>query len=103
MNRTQRLEARRRRTRLSFGAFLAAIAVVTLAAAWWRFHLFSVGDSGKPPTGGAGELAIPECSTESQVPGPSTTPEPSSDGPINSVFEGLTTFSGNATRTHYGE
>lgn len=103
MNRTQRLEARRRRNRLSFSAFLAAIAVVTLAAAWWRFDLFSVVDSGKPMTGGAGQLAASEGSTESPVPGPTMTPELPSAEPINTAFEGLTTFRGNTTRTYYGE
>jgi outer membrane protein assembly factor BamB len=104
MNRTQRLEARRRRTRLSFGAFLTAIAVVILAAAWWRFDLFSVGDSGNPTAGGAGELSVTERPSESPVPGPTITPElPSAAGPINITFEGLTTFRGNSTRTYYGE
>src|SRR5688500_20182895 len=99
MNRTQRLEARRRRNRLSFGAFLAAIAVVTLAAAWWRFELFSVDDSGKPTTGGAGELAASEGSTESPVPGPTMTPELPSAEPINPASAGLATLRGKTNRT----
>jgi outer membrane protein assembly factor BamB len=103
MNRTERLAARRRRTRLSFGAFVAAVAVVTVGAAAWRFDLLDMIRSAEPPGRGV-RPSVPVGSPSSPVPGPTTTPEPlPGAGPINTVFAGLTTFRGNATRTYYGE
>ncbi|HET6771249.1 MAG TPA: PQQ-binding-like beta-propeller repeat protein [Actinomycetota bacterium] len=103
MNRTERLAARRRRTRLSFGAFVTALAVVTLGAAAWRFDLFDIGRSAEPAARNPGPSGV-GASPPSPVPGPTVTPEPlTGAGPINTAFAGLTTFRGNATRTYYGE
>jgi outer membrane protein assembly factor BamB len=103
MNRSERLAARRRRTRLSFGTFLMVLAVVTIGAASWRFDLFELGRS----TDRAARDQRPggiEASPESPLPGPTVTPDPATEAaPINTVFAGLTTFRGNATRTYYGE
>lgn len=103
MNRSERLAARRRRTRLSFSAFLTALAVVTIGAASWRFGLF---DLGGPNTIGARDRtpASDEGAARSPVPGPTVTPETAdAAAPINTTFAGLTTFRGNASRTYYGE
>jgi outer membrane protein assembly factor BamB len=103
MNRTERLAARRRRTRLSFGAFVAAVAVVTAGAAAWRFDLLDIGRSAEP-TGRRVAPSPVEGSPQSPVPGPTITPDPNTGpAPINTTFDGLTTFRGNATRTYYGE
>jgi outer membrane protein assembly factor BamB len=103
MNRSERLAARRRRTRLSFGAFVTAVAVVTVGAAAWRFDLIDILRSAEPVGRGV-PPSVPPGSPQSPVPGPTTTPEAvSGAGPINTVFAGLTTFRGNATRTYYGE
>lgn len=103
MNRSERLAARRRRTRVSFSAFLMALAVVTVGAAAWRFDLFDFRGSGEPARRDARPASV-GGSPESPVPGPTITPEPELlAGPINTAFAGLTTFRGNATRTYYGE
>jgi outer membrane protein assembly factor BamB len=98
MNRTERLAARRRRTRASFVGFLAVLAVLTVAAASWRFN-FLAGEAGDPSGGMSGPPAEASPRPPSRVPAtPTAAPEP-----INTTFEGVTTFRGNATRTYYGE
>jgi outer membrane protein assembly factor BamB len=102
MNRSERLAERRRRTRLSFTAFLTGLAVVTIGAASWRFHLFDFADSSQTVARDRRPESI-GGSPESPLPGPTITPEPAGAGPINTTFAGLTTFRGNETRTYYGE
>jgi outer membrane protein assembly factor BamB len=103
MNRSERLAARRRRTRLSFTTFLTALAVVTIAAASWRFDLFELGRSTETEARDPRPAGI-EPTPESPLPGPTVTPETATGAePINTSFAGLTTFRGNATRTYYGE
>jgi outer membrane protein assembly factor BamB len=103
MNRSERLAARRRRTRVSFSALITALAVVIIGAASWRFDLFDLGGSDRTAARDQRAASL-EGSPASPLPGPTITPEPATiAGPINTAFAGLTTFRGNATRTYYGE
>ena len=107
MNRSERLHARRRRTRISFSGFLIALIAVTASVAGWRLHLFGGGDATRPAArdGRGGGIEIPGGATvtPSPTPTPSAPALPAGPGPINTKIAGLTTFRGNATRTYYGQ
>jgi len=104
MNRANRLADQRQRRRRSFAlVILLPLAIGSVVVAAWRFGLFG-GDDGAPPRTGsnplAGERRNDGQPTETPTPIPTTSPTP---GPINTEFEGLTTFRGNATRSYYGQ
>lgn len=89
---------------MPFGAVALLLVGLVAAAVWWAAR--GAGESGgraaspSPcPSRSASPTAQPSASVS---PSPSPSPEPS-PGPINTAFEGITTFRGNATRTYYGE
>jgi outer membrane protein assembly factor BamB len=98
--RVQRLARTRRRQRRSFGALLIALGILIAAASAWRSGLFEGSTASAPRTPGTAEGTTPQT-------GAPTSPQPPRQDPgarpINTSFEGLTTFRGNATRTYYGE
>lgn len=83
----------------------AGLAVLVGASLWWTA-------GGRGPGLGAPRTPASPTSAPSWSPSPrpdasgpeppSPSPEPS-PGPINTVFAGITTFRGNATRTYYGK
>lgn len=89
---------------MPFGAVALLLVGLVAAAVWWAAR--GAGESGgraASPSPGPSRSASPTAQPSASVsPSPSPSPEPS-PGPINTAFEGITTFRGNATRTYYGE
>lgn len=89
---------------MPFGAVALLLVGLVAAAVWWAAR--GAGESGgraASPSSGPSRSASPTAQPSASVsPSPSPSPEPS-PGPINTAFEGITTFRGNATRTYYGE
>jgi outer membrane protein assembly factor BamB len=92
------------RSRIPFAVVLAvlAAAIVAIGAVW--LGAFGgddgVGASASPtPAGVTGTTPTPAPSSSGSPPSPSATPTPE---PLNTAFEGMTTFRGNATRSWYG-
>jgi outer membrane protein assembly factor BamB len=88
--------------RSAYVGLLVTLSVLAALAAVWRFGL--VGGSATPPAEGRGvDIFAPvPAPTDAAAPEPTREPPPSPE-PINTAFEGLTTFRGNASRTYYGE
>jgi hypothetical protein len=89
--------------RFPIAAVAAPLAVAVAAAVGWSFL-----DRGDPEANGRAPSSRPSSSAISPPPSPAPTASPSpaaspTRGPINTAFEGITTFRGNATRTYYGE
>jgi outer membrane protein assembly factor BamB len=88
------------RSHVPFGVLVAALALVlgvTLAGQLGAF------DRSEPT---ASDVSRAPAVTPTPEPGPSPSPAPSPDPspePINTAFEGITTFRGNATRSYYGQ
>jgi PQQ-like domain len=99
----------RRRPRYGFRRLVAVLLLLTLGVVVWRSgvvdSLFgetkrSEGlqpSSGAPRASGATRPATNPAATQ-----PPATTEPT-PGPINTKFQGLTTFRGNASRSYYGQ
>jgi PQQ-like domain len=94
------------RSRVPFGAIAAVLALVVGVALAWRLGAFEGSDAGDTTapspsvTGGPSPSATSPSPTVTVPPSPTASPTP---GPINTAFEGITTFRGNATRDYYGE
>jgi outer membrane protein assembly factor BamB len=88
------------RRRVSF-AIVVALGGVLAGMLVWRLDVF-----GEPRAGATPSPRPSATSTRSPaaVPSPEPTPTPAPTvGPINTSFDGITTFRGNATRSWYGE
>lgn len=93
------------RSRPGFAVPAVVLILIVGAVIAWRSDLLpgEPGSSAEPSPSPGLSAAPASPSTPSPGPSPTPTPEPSpSPGPINTVFEGLTTFRGNATRSYYG-
>ncbi len=111
-----RRPAHRQAPRVRFPALLLVLVVVTVLVVGWRtngFGRFASGRShgstqGPVTTGGSTPGSGNTPSSPTGTTGGSTaqhTPSgaPTTPGPINTKYAGLTTFRGNATRDYYGE
>ncbi len=91
--------------RIPFAGVLILLVLVVGAGLAWRTGVVDVGSGVAPspaPTPPSTPSPAPSpTSTLSAAPEPSPTSRPTPQ-PINTAFEGLTTFRGNATRSHYG-
>jgi outer membrane protein assembly factor BamB len=91
-----------------FGALAAALVLAVGAVVAVRLGVFE-GDDGVSATPSPSPTGSQERSGSPASPGPSATASPSpspsptpSPDPLNTTFDGITTFRGNATRTYYG-
>ncbi|HEY7661040.1 MAG TPA: PQQ-binding-like beta-propeller repeat protein [Actinomycetota bacterium] len=98
------------RTRLPFGAALAALVVVLGVVLSWRLEIgpFAAGGvrADDPPGTGTPDPSPSASASPSAEPSPSVEPSPAPDPspePANTAFEGITTFRGNQTRSYYGQ
>jgi outer membrane protein assembly factor BamB len=96
------------RARVPFGALAAALVLAVGAVVAVRLGVFE-GDDGVSATPSPSPTGSQERSGSPASPGPSATASPSpspsptpSPDPLNTTFDGITTFRGNATRTYYG-
>ncbi len=86
------------RSRIPFPAILVALAVVAGVVVWRASSGDRPGRLGRSPPPSPRPTSPPL-----PTPAPTPSPDPATQsGPINTAFEGLTTFRGNATRTFYG-
>jgi putative pyrroloquinoline-quinone binding quinoprotein/putative pyrroloquinoline-quinone-binding quinoprotein len=103
----------RRRPRYGYRRLLVVLAAFILAAVVWRLGVVDslLGGSNRSesagsvppgskasPGGGRASTQAPAGSSSSAPPITAVTP-----GPINTVYPGLSTFRGNASRSYYGE
>ncbi|HET9724487.1 MAG TPA: hypothetical protein VFR44_11705, partial [Actinomycetota bacterium] len=86
------------------GAVAALLALVVVAAVGWsvmeRNGRVAEGASASPSPSRSVSASVSPSPSPSRSPSPPASPTP---GPINTAFEGITTFRGNATRTYYGD
>ncbi|MGH2589921.1 MAG: hypothetical protein ACRDGW_03890, partial [Actinomycetota bacterium] len=91
------------RSRVPFILVIVALASVVAVSVAWRLDLLDLIDTGGGRAAAPSPNApAPTPTRTDPIPSPTPTPTPT-PGPINTTFEGITTFRGNATRSWYGE
>ncbi len=91
------------RARVPFGVIVVLLTLAVAAVVGWSLLERDDGDvtaAGTPSASPSPAASVSPSPSPSADPSPTPTPTP---GPINTTFEGVTTFRGNATRTYYGE